>query len=75
MDTNQLTAVLNPQTGMAWIPAARTILRKANPVKLLQAIVAIVGWSLVICLISFVFEVWRLENDWRVRIPRVAVHC
>ena len=64
---NQLTAVLPPQPVEPILTPKRILGRISSP-NLLRAIVALLVWAIVICVISIVYEIWRLENNWRLRI-------
>ena len=65
--TNQLTAVL-PRQPVEPILTPKRILGRINSRNLLRAIVALLLWAIVISVISIVYEIWRLENNWRLRI-------
>jgi hypothetical protein len=64
---NQLTVVL-PRQPVEPILTQKRILGRMNSLNLLRAMVALFLWAIVICVTSIVYEIWRLENNWRLRI-------
>ena len=72
MGTDQFTVVLAPEAETGSILASKTIFRMANPINLLRTVSALMVWAAIICLISVVYEIWRLEKNWRVGIKLIA---
>jgi hypothetical protein len=65
---NQLTVVLQRQPAESILTPKR-VLTRINSRNFLRAIVALILWGILICVISVVYEIWRLENNWRLGIP------
>jgi hypothetical protein len=65
---NQLTVGLQRQPAESILTPKR-VLTRTNSRNFLRAIVALILWGILICVISAVYEIWRLENNWRLRIP------
>ena len=65
---NQLTVIL-PRQPAEPILTPKRILGRVNSRNFLRAVVALILWGILICVISIVYEIWRLENNWRLRIP------
>jgi len=51
------------------IPIPRRIFSRTNSRNFLRAVVALILWAVLICVVSIVYEIWRLETNWRLRIP------
>ena len=68
MKTNhQLTATLHRQPAEPILTVKR-VLGHVNWRNFLRAVVALLLWAIIICVFSIVYEIWRLENNWRLRI-------
>jgi hypothetical protein len=47
-----------------------TILQGVGIPNLICALAAIIFWSLLICVVSLCYELWRLKHNWRLGMQR-----
>ena len=65
----QLTAIFHRQPGEPFLTLKR-ILGHVNLTNFPRAIVALILWGSIICVLTVAYEVWRLGNNWRLGIAR-----
>ena len=63
--------VFPPEGSARPLVTSVTILRGVGTPNLIHALAAIIFWSLLICVVSLCYELWRLKCNWRLGMAAV----